>query len=190
MNRILAFFLRTVISLLGSAFLLCGCKETVVTSRPPTEGSEEKTDLIQAQEISIRQEWESIDAFVKRSGWPMQTSGTGLRYQIYRTAPKSSPKAESGDAVIFAYSLHLLNGVLIDSATTEHPQTVILGHSDIVSGLSEALLMMRKDESGRFILPSHLAYGFSGDGEKIPPQASLLYDITVMEIRVPPSRGK
>ena len=53
-------------------------------------------------------------------------------------------------------------------------------------GPPEALSMLRKGNKARFILPSHLAYGFSGNGNDIPPRATLLYDLEVLEVLVEP----
>ncbi|MDE5544049.1 MAG: FKBP-type peptidyl-prolyl cis-trans isomerase, partial [Bacteroidales bacterium] len=57
---------------------------------------------------------------------------------------------------------------------------------EMTAGLSEALMMLKKGNKARFILPSHLAYGFSGNGTDIPPRATLLYDLEVVEVLVEP----
>lgn len=161
------------------------CKERIVDSHTLSETGQEKESLINAQRISVRQEMESIESFVKRSGWNMQESPTGIWYEIYQPTQGTALIAP-GDAVIFSYTLHLLNGNLIEQASEENPKTVILGKSEIPEGLRQALLRMKKGESARFIIPSHLAYGFSGNGENIPAQASLLYNIHVLEVKIPP----
>lgn len=161
------------------------CKERIVNSHTLSETGQEKESLINAQRISVRQEMESIESFVQRSGWNMQESPTGIWYEIYHPTQGTSPIA-SGDAVIFSYTLYLLNGNLVEEANPDNPKTVILGKSEIPEGLRQALLQMKKGESARFIIPSHLAYGFSGNGKNIPAQASLLYDIHVLEVKIPP----
>lgn len=179
-------FLRLGLILLFPIILgATACKERIVNSHTLPETGQEKESLINAQRISVRQEMESIESFVKRSGWNMQESPTGIWYEIYQPT-QGTAIITPGDAVIFSYTLHLLNGNLVEKASDESPRTVILGKSEIPEGLRQALLLMKKGESARFIIPSHLAYGFSGNGETIPAQASLLYDIHVLEVKIPP----
>ena len=51
----------------------------------------------------------------------------------------------------------------------------------------ETLLIEHREYRIRIIIPSHLGYGFSGDGKRIPSGASLLYDIEVKEVLIPPA---
>ena len=146
----------------------------------------QQVDLTAAQAISVKQEMESIEAFVARSGWDMRQSGTGLWYEIYKEAPAGAPEVEYGNAVKAVYTLRLLNGALLEEYTEDKPRTWILGKSEMTAGLSEALMMLKKGNKARFILPSHLAYGFSGNGTDIPPRATLLYDLEVVEVLVEP----
>lgn len=179
---------RAVAVLLTVSFLILtstGCRK-VYRVEPRGGESHPQVDLTAAQAISVRQEMESIEAFVARSGWDMQQSGTGLWYEIYGKAAADAPKVEYGDAVKVAYTLRLLNGAVVEEYTEERPRTWILGKSEMTAGLPEALSMLRKGNKARFILPSHLAYGFSGNGNDIPPRATLLYDLEVLEVLVEP----
>lgn len=172
-----------------SALLLfpVSCKKVVVTQNRNELGKNAgEQSLIAAQGISVSQEMESIEAFLARSGWEMQSTGTGLRYEIYQEARPGTPQVELGDAVKVSYSLQLLNGAIVEEVPPEAPRTFILGKSPMVPGLEQALLLLKKGERARILLPSHLAYGFSGDGNRIPPRATLLYDLCVEDIRIPP----
>ena len=163
-----------------------GCRKVYRVEQAGAAARPQQVDLTAAQAISVKQEMESIEAFVARSGWNMQQSGTGLWYEIYGEAAAGAPKVEYGDAVKVAYTLRLLNGSVIEEYTAERPRTWILGKSEMTAGLPEALMMLKKGNKARFILPSHLAYGFSGNGTDIPPRATLLYDLEVVEVLVEP----
>lgn len=183
-----------VLATLACTFLFLGlpaCREITVQSLPRQAQPDPKENLIEAQKITTRQEAENIQAFVKRSGWPMQATPTGLRYCIYDSSGNPhSPKVERGDAVQLEYTLQLLTGEEIASSAKNGIKTVIVGKSDIESGLTEALLMLRRGDKAKVIIPSHLGYGFSGDGKYIPSGASLLYDIEVIDILIPsPPKG-
>jgi FKBP-type peptidyl-prolyl cis-trans isomerase len=54
---------------------------------------------------------------------------------------------------------------------------------NVESGIHEVLLYMSEGDRARVILPSHMAFGYTGDSNKIPQNASLLYDLKILEIR-------
>ncbi len=191
-NRKFGIFSGRAAALLTAGLLVgtltTGCRKVYRVEQAGAAARPQQVDLTAAQAISVRQEMESIEAFVARSGWDMRQSGTGLWYEIYTEAAATAPKVEYGNAVKAAYTLRLLNGSLVEEYTEERPRTWILGKSELTAGLSEALMMLKKGSKARFILPSHLAYGFSGNGTDIPPRATLLYDLEVLEVLVNPER--
>lgn len=142
--------------------------------------------MLSAQEIAVHQELESIEAFLQRSGRQMQRSGSGLYYCIEENPNPKAPRVERGNAVRLSYTLRLLNGELISSSAQEGLKTFIVGKSETEPGLTEAVLMMKKGDKAQLILPSRLGFGFSGNGEDIPPMATLLYELCVEEILVSP----
>lgn len=129
------------------------------------------------------QEKREIEAFVARRGRPLQKSGTGLYYDIYERCP-SGAAISRGDAVDLAYTLTSLNGTLLSSSQTDGLRRWVVGAQTGEPGLTELLLLMRRGEKAFAIVPSHLAYGLSGDGGRIPPHATLLYDIEVKGVYV------
>lgn len=129
------------------------------------------------------QERQEIEAFVARRGRPLQQSGTGLYYDIYERSPAGAAISR-GDAVDLAYTLTSLNGTLLASSETDGLRRWVVGAETGEPGLTELLLLMRRGEKAFAIVPSHLAYGLSGDGNRIPPHATLLYDIEVKGVYV------
>ena len=168
------------------AVLSCACTRTFVAVAPEQNASDAKEDMLAAQEIAVRQELESIEAFLQRSGNPMQRSGSGLYYRIEANPDRKAPKVERGNAVRLSYTLRLLNGEEIASSKKNGLKTLIVGKSETEPGLTEAVLMMKKGDRAQLILPSRLGFGFSGNGEDIPPMATLLYDLCVEEVLVSP----
>ena len=168
------------------AVLSCACKRTFVAVAPEQNASDAKEDMLAAHERAVRQELESIEAFLQRSGNPMQRSGSGLYYRIEANPDRKAPKVERGNAVRLSYTLRLLNGEEISSSKTNGRKTLIVGKSETEPGLTEAVLMMKKGDRAQLILPSRLGFGFSGNGEDIPPMATLLYDLCVEEVLVSP----
>jgi FKBP-type peptidyl-prolyl cis-trans isomerase len=125
-----------------------------------------------------RDESVQIVSYIERRGWEMQSTGTGLRYMIYEM--KDSPIAKMGDLVEIEYEVSLLNGDVLYSSEESGSRSLEIGKANIESGLHEGLLLMKIGERAKFILPSHLAHGLSGDNEKIPPRSSVVYDIKLL----------
>ena len=173
---------------LMSCLFAGGCRQKVLTAETTPPKNHIEADMVAAQEIAVRQEKENIEAFCKRSGWDWHHIGGGLYMDIYQKAPAKAPNVARGEAVRLRYTLHLLNGQMIASSDKEGLKTFIVGESEVETGLTEAVLRMRRGDCARLIVPSHLAYGFSGNGERIPPLATLLYDICIEEILVPPQK--
>ena len=91
---------------------------------------------------------------------------------------------EPGDTVEITYQVKLLDGT--DCYDTRHdPVAFTLGKAEMPRGMEEALQMMRVGDSSVLILPSHLAYGFTGDGDKIPGNAATVYYLALKAIRRP-----
>ena len=60
-----------------------------------------------------------------------------------------------------------------------------LGLGHVIEGWDQGLLGMRANGQRRLIIPPHLAYGRSGKRPRIPPDATLVYDITLRNVRTP-----
>jgi len=77
--------------------------------------------------------------------------------------------------------MYLLTGDLVRESKPGNPLRFTVGKSDIISGLDEAVRLFRKGTIAKIIIPSHLAYGATGDQQYIPPRATLVLDIKIVE---------
>ena len=59
----------------------------------------------------------------------------------------------------------------------------VIGEGDEPSGLHEMVKLMRVGAKAKVIIPSYLAYGLVGDDNKIPPSATLFYDLYLVEVQ-------
>jgi len=55
--------------------------------------------------------------------------------------------------------------------------------SSVETGLHEGVKLMHVGEKATMILPSHLAYGLIGDEKRIPPRASVLYELELLSVK-------
>lgn len=163
--------LGTVLTILAS----CGSKVEApeVTSQAPNEEA-----LIGVNRDIVRNEGTDIRLLIRRYGWNMQVSESGVYYEIVRKG--NGPLLKKGDAVQLKYTLTLLDGTMIGSSEKDGLKTVVIERSDETVGLQEALKLMHRGDKARLIIPSHLAYGSLGDGDRIPGFAPLVYVLEIL----------
>jgi len=130
----------------------------------------------------IQQDMKTIEAYLKEKGLEAQPSPYGLYYHIDR--PGTGPNARPGDLVTVNYTGMLLDGKVFDSSySRDAPITFTLGRGQVIEGWEKGLLFFNKGAKGTIYLPSPLAYGDSGAGALIPPNAILIFDIEVVDIQ-------
>jgi FKBP-type peptidyl-prolyl cis-trans isomerase len=110
------------------------------------------------------------------------TTASGLRIQTLKAGTGEQPGP--GDAVLVTYVGRLAaNGTVFDKS--EQPVGMMV--ADVVPGFSEGLQLMRKGGTYRITLPPQLAYGEKGaGGGVIPPNATLEFDVTLLDVAHPP----
>lgn len=137
--------------------------------------------LLKANQHLVRTEEQQIKDFIGRYGWKMNETGTGLRYLIYKNG--EGEKVSKGNKVTIGYTVSLLNGEVCYSSEKSGNKIFIVGKGGVEAGLEEGILFLKKGDRAKIILPSHLAFGLVGDGDKIPAKATLVYDLEILEIK-------
>jgi len=175
-NLLHVIFAGMILAILSSACISKHREE----SPPPHKNITEET-LIRTNRYLVEKDEERIRQFIKRHGWDMQKTGTGLWYQVYLHG--RGEKITDRKWVTINYSVHLLDGTLCYSSEESGPKTFKTGHGGVESGLEQGILMLRKGDKARFILPPNLAYGIPGDHNKIPPRSVIVYDVGIIDVR-------
>lgn len=130
----------------------------------------------------VKDETRQIDEFISRHNFLTKMTGTGLRYQIYKKASKQySPVIH--DHIRIDYRLFLLDGTLCYATDSIHHLELRLGEGTETRGLEEGLMLMKEGDRARLIVPAHLAFGLTGDGNKVPPASALYYDVTLLSVK-------
>ncbi len=135
-------------------------------------------ELIQKNQGRVKTEENRIEAFIRRRGWNMTETGTGLRYEIYEGG--KGVAAEAGMKASLKYVISLLNGEVVYQS--DEASSFKIGKDEVESGLHEGVLMMRVGDKARMILPPHLAHGLTGDRERIPSNATLVFDVELIDL--------
>ena len=136
--------------------------------------------LIEINKDLLMRESNMIDEYVKKNNLEVVRTGTGLRYQIIESG--EGDYINKGDIVTLKYDVCLLNGELLYSSDNEGYKFFRVGRGGVESGLEEAILKLKKNSVSTLIIPSHLAHGLTGDGNKIPPKAVLVYKLKVVDV--------
>jgi len=109
------------------------------------------------------------------------TTASGLKYKILVST--KNKKAVNGNNVKVHYTGKLMDGNIFDSSLRRNlPFEFKIGEGRVIKGWEEALQILRVGEKASFIIPSNLAYGPRGAGGVIPPNATLIFEIELLEI--------
>jgi FKBP-type peptidyl-prolyl cis-trans isomerase len=107
---------------------------------------------------------------------------SGLRYKMIQKG--SGKQAESGKTVSVHYQGSLDNGKVFDSSyPRKKPIEFKLGQGQVIEGWDEGIALLKVGDKARFVIPSYLGYGSSGAGGVIPPNATLIFDVELMDVK-------
>jgi FKBP-type peptidyl-prolyl cis-trans isomerase FkpA len=94
-------------------------------------------------------------------------------------------EAEPGRVVVVHYTGWLPDGTQFDTSRQPDrgPFDFALGAGHVIDGWDEGVQGMRVGGRRRLVIPPNLAYGTSGAGGVIPPNATLVFDVQLLEVR-------
>jgi peptidylprolyl isomerase len=110
-----------------------------------------------------------------------QITESGLR--ITDLAIGDGPEARSGQTVVVNYRGTLENGREFDSSYGRGPFSFPLGAGRVIRGWDEGVAGMQVGGKRKLVIPPDLAYGERGAGGVIPPNATLIFEVELLEIR-------
>ena len=174
--------MRTYLSFLLISALLIACRpeNQKKVEEKKDWGKEHSVDF--NQELNAREQLE-ISAFLRHHNYlKMDTTSSGLRYMIYNKT--KGDKVKMGNEVSVNVKIERLDGTICyQTDTISGKESIMIGKSDVESGIQEGIRLMRLGEKAKFILPSYLGHGLLGDRYTIPPQAILYVDVKLLEIK-------
>ena len=132
----------------------------------------------------MKKEKEQIEALIakykKENNADVVTTKSGLKYLVLKAGAGEAPKA--GTRISAHYTGTLADGKKFDSSRDRgQPIQFPVGKGFVIPGWDEALSQMKKGERRILIIPSDLAYGERGAGGVIPPFATLVFDVELVD---------
>lgn len=111
-----------------------------------------------------------------------EKTDSGLRYQFIQKG--EGKQAEAGKTVSVHYEGSLENGKVFDSSyPRKKPIEFKLGIGQVIEGWDEGIALLKVGDKARFVIPSDLGYGSRGAGGAIPPNATLIFDVELMDVK-------
>jgi FKBP-type peptidyl-prolyl cis-trans isomerase len=163
--------------------------------------SMQKVEIVRVGEEAAS--WNAVETFRKFTGAKAEREGaalkaqkelltsisegfeeteTGLRYQIIQKG--EGVQAEKGKTVAVHYKGMLADGSEFDNSYKRgNPIDFPLGMGNVIAGWDEGIQLLKVGDKARFVIPSHLAYGSQGAGGVIPPDATLVFDVELMDVK-------
>lgn len=161
--------------------IFTSCKDNNQVQKVVTvshEQVEEETPLLRGNRKMLALENEDIELFIKRYNWKMIKTGTGLRYEIIQKGTGIVPK--KGEDVELEYVTQLLTGDTIYTSKENGLKKFQVEKTDEIVGLHEAVQLMPKGSVAHLVIPSYMAYGIAGDGDRIFGQNALVMTIKIL----------
>jgi peptidylprolyl isomerase len=108
------------------------------------------------------------------------TTASGLKYVDVKVGNGASPV--KGKQVKVHYTGTLENGKQFDSSVGKAPFSFVIGVGQVIPGWDEGVMSMKVGGKRKLIIPSKLGYGAAGAGGVIPPNATLLFDVELLDV--------
>ena len=103
----------------------------------------------------------------------------------------SGDRASIGMSVSVHYTGKLEDGTIFDSSIPRgQPFTFTLGAGQVIKGWDLGVEGMTVGEKRNLVIPPHLGYGVLGAGATIPPNATLVFDVELLEVKMPITLGE
>lgn len=110
----------------------------------------------------------------------VKTTKSGLQYKELK---KGNGKKINADSVVtVTYEGKLLDGTVFDSSKNS-PEPITFSLTEVIPGWTEGLQLMEEGSQYELYIPADLAYGEQGAGATIPPNSTLIFDITVDKVQ-------
>ena len=129
-----------------------------------------------AQEVNPQQAF--LDRHAEEEGVIVRYNG--LHYRPIEFGKGAFPAPNSN--VVVHYEGKLIDGTVFDSSY-ERGKPAKFRLDQVIKGWTEGLILMREGGKAELVIPSELGYGEQGSGDDIPPGATLIFQVELLEVQ-------
>jgi peptidylprolyl isomerase len=141
---------------------------------PPNTDLKIVIELLEVKDKVVAEMWDVDSTLFK-------TTASGLKYAIINKG--DGPAVEANKVVTVHYSGYLQDGTLFDSSIErDEPIQFVVGQGQVIPGWDEGMLLLKKGDKARFVIPPQLGYG-EMDLEKIPANSTLIFDTEIVDVK-------
>lgn len=159
-----------------------GAKDAIagVESQVPVE-QEERLMSVLSNALVQQKEASGKTYMAENAARPeVTTTASGLQYEVIVEGTGAKPSVT--DTVVTHYHGTFLDGTTFDSSV-DRGSPASFPVNGVIAGWTEALQMMGVGSKWRLVVPPELAYGERGAGGAIPPNATLVFEVELLEIQ-------
>ena len=149
-------------------------------SQVPEENEEQLMAVL--REALMQKKSASGESFMEENAARPEVTTTASRLQYEVLIEGTGPMPSATDTVVTHYHGTLTDGTVFDSSV-ERGSPASFPVNRVIAGWTEALQMMGVGSKWRLVIPPELAYGESGAGAAIPPNATLVFEVELLEIQ-------
>lgn len=140
----------------------------------------EKENVSKKAEEKAKAAQAAMDKVLNEKYANAKTTASGLRYIVEKEGTGASPLATN--QVTVHYTGTLLDGKKFDSSV-DRGQPATFPLNQVIPGWTEGLQLMKVGGKTKFIIPPGLGYGANGAGGVIPPNAWLIFDVELLDVK-------
>ncbi len=170
---------------LAVATVVAATVSTITTAAAQTKPAQTKPAQTTPKPAPPKPAAKPVPRAVKPAPKPPQlgiTTASGLTYVSTSRANGRRPK--TGETVLVHYTGTLTDGTKFDSSQDrKEPIAFPLGRSAVIKGWDEGIAQLGIGDSAVLIIPPQLGYGEKGAGGVIPPNATLVFVVTLVDVK-------
>lgn len=172
------------ITVLAIAAVLASCSQQQARMPVSRSSGTFMKESMARNKTLIKGEESRIDSIIKSNPKIKYiASQKGYWYHYIKQNVTDTLRPKKGDEAKFEYRIEDLKGNVIYSEVELKPQTYLVDKQNILMGLRDGIKLMRKNETVKFLFPSHMAYGFRGDTKRIGPNQPIICVVTLNEFK-------
>lgn len=155
-------------------------QEAAAESEAPAPGAE--IALPDAGADPAARNLAEAEAFLEQNSQrpEVMLTASGLQYEELAAGPDGGASPTQDDWACVNYTGALIDGTVFDS--TDGGAPLVLPLAGIIEGWREALPLMSEGDAWKLYIPPHLGYGPLGAAGAIPPNAALVFDLTLLRV--------
>ena len=170
--------------LILSILTLVGCKQQQARMPVSRSSGEFMNESVERNKKLVKSEEAQIDSIIKSNPkiqYLASQKGYWYHYEVKNETDTLRPK--KGDVAFFDYEIKDLKGNVIYTKEELKPQNYLVDKQNIMMGLRHGIKLMHKTEKVTFLFPSHMAFGYHGDDDKIGTNEPIICTVTLNDFK-------